>query len=147
MNTNTEIINRCDNVFCPELATEIEFNDEVWSDIQELFWYFWPEECAVFLLGENTDDKILITDYCIPKQKVYMGYVEIEEVAPSNVIGHLHSHGSIAPFFSDTDLDHLNYPVHVVIGTGTPVAIVRTELSCGHLMQRPAKIIILAESQ
>lgn len=138
---NSEITERCDEIFCPELPTECIISSEIWNDIQELFYYFYPDEFAIFLKGHVENSIIYITDYVVPLQKVFPGYVEINEVADLDVIGHLHSHGYLAPFFSGEDLDHLNYNVHLVIGSQKPpIGIARKKTSCGHNMQRMIKV-------
>ena len=141
LNLNTEITERCDEIFCPELPIECIIESEIWNDIQELFYYFYPDEFAIFLKGYTENNIIHINDYVVPLQKVFPGYVEITETAPIDIIGHLHSHGYLTPFFSGEDLDHLNYNVHIVIGSQKPpIGMSRMKTSCGHNMQRMIKV-------
>ena len=142
MNDDIEITEYCDHILCPELPDSISIDAKTWDDIQELYYHFFPDEFAVYLKGFVSDGVVYINDYVVPFQKVFPGFVEITDLAPPDVIGHLHSHGYIKPFFSGTDLDHLNYGVHVVIGAGSPVGVVRGRMSCGNTMQKSVRVIV-----
>jgi hypothetical protein len=141
-----EITDRCDHLMCPEVPDKVIMDFATWDDIQELYYRFFPDEFAVYLKGRIDGNTMYINDYLVPLQHVRVGFVEIVDCPPADAIGHLHSHGSFSPFFSSTDIDHLNYWTHIVIGNGEPVAICRWKTSCGHILQRPATFKVIQEN-
>lgn len=98
-------------------------------------------EWQMFLIGTVDGNMYNVTNYFIPKQLVTASSVEDDDNLPTswykenNVIGTLHSHGTMAVFFSGTDdTNNQNSPVacHVVVNNADEyLACIRTTLPCG----------------
>ena len=104
---------------CPEIERRVVMRSDVWEKIMALTREL-DTEWAGYLLGEIDDEEVYIDDLYVPEQEVTSASVEIkEDNVPDDVkgriVGHVHSHGNMSAFFSGTDIEHLNYAVHLVV--------------------------------
>jgi proteasome lid subunit RPN8/RPN11 len=144
---------------CPEATNNrVEFPRDIWEDVKEIRKQFLPNEMAIFLVLEKLPTKYVVKDYMIPKQHVARANVEVLETGPSEIIGHLHSHGTFGAFFSGVDRAHFNYDIQMVIGSPSGmnifgesknvdnlsvVCVTRTKTSCNRVIQQNAMVDII----
>lgn len=140
----SESIEDCE--VCPELVNVVAFDLQKWYELQHIKDLQKGKEFAVWLLGNfNSDGIPEILDYYIPEQEVSATAANITEkdAAPEitkNIIGHLHSHHSMGCTPSGTDIQHLNYPVHIIISDKGNSCIVRKKTKCGRIVKSNAEI-------
>lgn len=87
-------------------------------------------------LGKNDkgDDSYIIEKFYFPPQVASGAHVEVPTgVRPRpGVIGAIHSHVGMGAFWSQTDKDHSNWPVEIVVNRKAECkALVRYKLKCG----------------
>lgn len=105
------------------------------------------DEWLCYLIGEETEDGISVSDVAFPSQVRGVANVEVTGGAPEHCVGKLHSHNTMKAFFSSTDRQHFNWPLEVVINArGEYEAVCRVKLPCGELMHTAARILVTGGS-
>jgi len=134
---------------CPFVENpEVIIPKDIWEDILWIKREMDNKEFAIYLVGNSILPRYYIFGYIIPTQRVSSTSVEIEdfdieEKYKNKIIGHMHSHGNMNAFHSGTDIEHFNYPIHIVIGENNEtVCTIREYVWCGHLLKSEGKIII-----
>jgi len=131
---------------CPEIVHTVHFDLQKWYELQHIMRLQNGKEFAVWLLGHfNSEGIPEVLNYYIPEQEVSSTAANItEENVPEevskNIIGHLHSHHSMGCTPSGTDIQHLNYPVHIIISNKGNSCIVRKKTKCGHIIRSNSEI-------
>lgn len=101
-----------------------------------------------YLLGsiETEPPRIVIDDIFIPEQQVSPSSIKVtEKVVLSNIVGTVHSHGSVASSQSSVDKEFLaaNHPVCLITGRdGKYVCSARLLMPCGRWTTVPSTLII-----
>ncbi len=122
---------------CEKHETEIAMSFPVWNNIVAMCSHMGGTEWLGYLIGsfDEEADLYVVRDMVIPEQRVSFGAVEdIQPVPETDVIGTVHSHGSMGTFFSGTDDDFIgsNHDVMIVVSSGTKTKQqVRKLLPCG----------------
>ncbi len=121
---------------------------EVPSDI----WYRWLDlarrvhtEWAAYLIGTVDAGQATVTGFTFPRQSVSGASVDIalDAPIPAGCIGTVHSHVGMEAFWSQTDKQHWNQPVHVVLNRRAEwKAVVRATLPCGAATFAPAEVAL-----
>lgn len=123
-----------------EIAAELWFNLMLLAQRDKKEW-------LCYLLGEESAEGIKVTDVAFPNQIRSVASVEVTGDAPAGCVGKLHSHNTMQAFFSNTDKEHFNWPLEVVVNSkGEYEAVCRIKLPCGHLMHRDTKLMLVGST-
>lgn len=105
-------------------------------------------EWMAYLIGsmDATTGRGAITEMYFPPQSASGAHVEMPDEAfrvRPGTIGAVHSHNTMAAFFSQTDRDHANWPIEIVINAkGESLMSMRTKLECGRHSRIDGKVML-----
>jgi len=124
--------------------TEVYMSNKLWYALVELCGQI-DSEWIALLFGKVEDGNYHISHLYFPPQTATGTSVDIPTgIAPkAGVIGALHSHVNMNAFFSQTDKDHSNWPLEIVLNAkGNYEAIARQQLKCGSWSKPDAKVLL-----
>ncbi len=101
-----------------------------------------------YLLGERDGDVFSVHDtYFLPQVAgaAHCDNVDTRGAIRKGTIGAIHSHVSMDTFFSQTDLDHANWPLEIVVNRkGSVLAATRVRLGCSKYEYVTPKLRVLS---
>lgn len=116
-----------------------------WAHLQNIMYNLGHTEYSAYLLGTRSEDgcEFKIDGFYIPQQqvtsvesKITEDLLQIPREIRQIICGHIHSHHVMSTSSSGTDLGHMNYPLHIIIGfQGRYSATVRVKTECGKFMR------------
>lgn len=134
----------CEHTIPPVVEVPTEMYRE-WHDLAKAS----NAEWIAHLVGEKLDDgSYRIKSYHFPPQIGSGGFVDVpaDYTPKRGVIGAVHSHVNMAVFFSETDIQHSNWPVEIVVNRKAEYkAMVRWKMACGCWSKSYTKIKLALE--
>ena len=139
---------------CPIAAKpQVEVPLEMWNTWIELAGEFDTEWFANLIGDVNPETgRARITEMYFPPQKASGAHVEIPEDSTfrprPGTIAAVHSHVKMNAFFSQTDIDHANWPVEIVVNAyGKYDLRMRVKLECGRYSRVEGKVVLVGIKQ
>jgi hypothetical protein len=134
---------------CPLVKVKpiVYVNAKVWDQWIALCDEVETEWIAYFRAGQDSETKDWsIEEFYFPAQTATGTSVDVPTgVMPrAGMNGAVHSHVNMGVFWSQTDKDHSNWPIEIVINArGQYEALVRIELKCGSFSKMAAEVKLL----
>ena len=115
----------------------------LWHELVELAGKY-DHEWLAYGIGKVGRHAAYIKEVYFPKQSVSAATVrrspESGEILPATIAS-IHSHVRMAAFFSQTDVEHANWPVEIVLNArGEYKASMRVKLACGRFKRQDGRV-------